>query len=421
MAGTLKSEAARPVHVRLHTARLKGGAFLLEGINSLATTYYFYYIYFLAQKKFGFDTLHNFLLAAALGFAYVFAAIYAGRFAQRHGYFYAVRVGAAIMTICFCIGAFLDAWWPSFVVMFIANFGLCFTWPALEAMVSEGEPRHRMQSMVGIYNVTWAGAGAVAYFTGGAMIEHWGIRSMYLVPAGLLVIEYIVALVLEKELKNDGPIVAPEEPNEDTTIADKHSHAPAFLKMAWVANPFAYLGCNTVIAIIPTLAHKLNLSPMMAGFSCSIWLFVRAASFVVLRFWPNWHYKFDLLVTAYAAMIAAFAVILLVPNLWVLIGAQVVFGLAHGLIYYSSLFYSMDVGETKGEHSGIHEAAIGAGNGGGPAIAALAIWLWPHHPASGAWSVVALLLVGMGIIFWLKPPNKPAAAVIRKPNLEIPS
>jgi MFS family permease len=408
MEGSSTSVAIRPVHARLHTARLKGGAFALEAVNSLATTYYFYYVYFLTQKKFGFDTIHNFMLAGVLGFAYVAAAIMGGRFAQRQGYFYSVRVGSAIMAGCFIVGAFLDAWWPTFAVMFIANFGMCFTWPALEAMVSEGESRHRMQSMVGIYNVTWAGAGAFAYFTGGAMIERWGIRSMYLVPAALLILQFVLALVLEKETRkaNSGTIPLPPEPRTDeTVIAEKHNHAPAFLKMAWVANPFAYLGCNTVIAIIPTLAHNLKLSAMMAGFSCSIWLFVRAGSFVLLRYWPNWHYRFDLLVTAYVAMIGAFAVILLVPNLWVLIGAQVVFGLAHGLIYYSSLFYSMDVGEAKGEHSGIHEAAIGAGNGGGPAIAALALWLWPQHPAGGAWSVVALLLVGLAIIFWLRPPR----------------
>lgn len=389
------------VHARLHTRRLKAGAFALEAINSVATTYFFYYIYFLGEKKFGFKAIQNLELAAVLGFAYVFAAIYGGRFAQRHGYFYSVRIGAAIMCVCFVIGAFFDSWWPTFAVMMVANFGMCFTWPALEAMVSEGEPRHRMQSMVGIYNVTWAGAGAFAYFTGGAMIDHFGIRSMYLVPAALLVIQFLLALALQREQLASPSTPFPDEPTD--TIAEKHENAPAFLKMAWVANPFAYLGCNTVIAIIPTLAHHLELSAMMAGFVGSTWLFVRAASFILLRFWPNWHYRFDLLVAAYVAMIVAFAIILLVPNLWVIIGAQVLFGLAHGLIYYSSLFYSMDVGETKGEHSGIHEAAIGAGNGGGPAIAALALYLWPKYPSSGAWSVVGLLLVGLAIIFWLKP------------------
>jgi MFS family permease len=398
----------RTTHARLHTRRLKAGAFALEAINSIATTYYFYYVYFLTQKKFGFDTIHNFLLAAVLGFSYVFAAIMGGRFAQRHGYVYSVRIGAAIMAASFFVGAFVDTWWPTFIVMMIANFGMCYTWPALEAMVSEGEPRHRMQAMVGIYNVTWAGAGAFAYFTGGAMIERWGVRSMYVVPACLLVVQFFLAWMLEKEASKTPIPSAASESESVNTIADKHSAAPAFLKMAWVANPFAYLGCNTIIAIIPTLAHNLKLTPMLAGFSCSIWLFVRAGSFVVLRYWPNWHYRFDLLVTAYVAMIAAFAVILLIPNLWVLIGAQIVFGLAHGLIYYSSLFYSMDVGETKGEHSGIHEAAIGAGNGGGPALAALALWLWPQHPSGGAWAVVGLLLVGLAIILYLRPATRSA-------------
>jgi MFS family permease len=394
----------KTIHARLHTPRLKAGAFALEAINSLATTYFFYYAYFLGEKKFGFGTIQNLCLASVLGFSYVFAAISGGRFAQRHGYLYSVRIGAIIMAIAFLIGAFVDSWWPTFVLIMIANFGMCFTWPALEAMVSEGEPRHRMQSMVGIYNVTWAAAGAFAYFTGGAMIQHWGIRSMYLVPVALLVIEVVLAFVLQKELQNSDEAPPPEEPAD--TIAEKHTHAPAFLKMAWVANPFAYLGCNTVIALIPTLARHMELTATMAGIICSTWLFVRAASFVLLRYWSDWHYRFDLLVAAYVAMIATFATILLVPNLWVLIGAQVVFGLAHGLIYYSSLFYSMDVGETKGEHSGIHEAAIGAGNGGGPAIAALALWLLPNYRSSGAWAVVALLLIGLAIIFWLKPPKR---------------
>ena len=166
-------------------------------------------------------------------------------------------------------------------MMMAANFGMCFTWPALEAMVSEGEPRHRMQSMVGIYNMTWAGAGAFAYFTGGAMIDHFGIRSMYLVPAALLIIQYFLALKLEREMRGVPTTPLPEQPTD--TIAEKHDNAPAFLKMAWVANPFAYLGCNTVIALIPTLAHNLKLSAMMAGFVGSTWLFVRAASFVLLR------------------------------------------------------------------------------------------------------------------------------------------
>ncbi len=67
--------------------------------------------------------------------------------------------------------------------------GMCFTWPTLEALVSEGEPRAGLQQMVGIYNAVWAGTGAVAYFTGGAMLDRLGLRSLFYVPMALLITE----------------------------------------------------------------------------------------------------------------------------------------------------------------------------------------------------------------------------------------
>jgi hypothetical protein len=67
-----------------------------------------------------------------------------------------------------------------------------------------------------------------------------------------------------------------------------------------------------------------------------------------------------------------------------------------GLLYYSSLFYSMDRSETKGEHGGIHEAAIGLGNCAGPAVGAATLQLLPQHSQSGTFAVIVLLLFGLG-------------------------
>ncbi|HTA95482.1 MAG TPA: hypothetical protein VK769_05100, partial [Verrucomicrobiae bacterium] len=80
----------------------------------------------------------------------------------------------------------------------------------------------------------------------------------------------------------------------------------------------------------------------------------------------------------------------------VLIVAQIFFGGAIGLIYYSSLFYSMDAGDTRGEHGGIHEAAIGLGNCVGPAVGALSLEFLPQFQNSGAIAVSVLLLCGFG-------------------------
>jgi hypothetical protein len=72
------------------------------------------------------------------------------------------------------------------------------------------------------------------------------------------------------------------------------------------------------------------------------------------------------------------------------------------LIYYSSLFYSMDVGETKGEHGGYHEAAIGAGIFMGPAMGAASLFFLPQFVHSGTIGVVVLLMVGLAGILFLR-------------------
>ena len=141
---------------------------------------------------------------------------------------------------------------------------------------------------------------------------------------------------------------------------------------------------------------------MFAGFFCSVWLFVRIGAFALLWLWPGWHYRFRWLIGAYAAMVTSFALILLIPNLPLLVGEQIVFGLAAGLIYYSSLFYSMDVGERKSEQGGFHEAAIGAGSCAGPAIGAAATHLFPDAAGNGAWAVSGVLIIGLAALTWLR-------------------
>ena len=47
--------------------RLKTGCFVLEGLNSFATVYYFYYFYFFMQTVFGFGNRANLMLAALNG------------------------------------------------------------------------------------------------------------------------------------------------------------------------------------------------------------------------------------------------------------------------------------------------------------------------------------------------------------------
>jgi hypothetical protein len=72
---------------------------------------------------------------------------------------------------------------------------------------------------------------------------------------------------------------------------------------------------------------------MWAGFFCSVWFFVRMGAFILFWLWPGWHYRFGFLFGAKLLLIASFLGLLLAPTLWILLVAQIVFGLSIGLIY----------------------------------------------------------------------------------------
>jgi predicted MFS family arabinose efflux permease len=284
-------------------------------------------------------------------------------------------------------------------VMLVTNVGMCFTWPTLEGLVSEGEDYPGLQRNVGIYNVVWAGTGALAYFSGGAMLDKFGLNSMFYVPIAIVCAQLVLTFWLAGGAKNSGAdkIQTPIPASVETTSAHPRppEKARAFLRMAWLANPFSYIAINTLVAVMPGVAQDLGLSTTLAGVCCSVWCFARLAAFFALWYWPGWHYRFRWLLAAYVGLVVTFAVILLVPNLAVMVAAEIALGLAIGLIYYSSLFYSMDVGDTKGEHGGIHEAAIGLGNCVGPAVGAASLHFLPHSAHSGALAVCVLLLGGL--------------------------
>jgi predicted MFS family arabinose efflux permease len=139
--------------------------FTLGGVGSFAVSLYFYYFYFFMQDQFGFSGKDNLALAALNGFIYVFASWQAGRFAHRYGYFNALKLGLSIIILALAAGSQL-AKLHSAVGLVLAtimlNIGQCFLWPAIEALVSEGEDAVGLPRAVGTFNVVWAATSALA-------------------------------------------------------------------------------------------------------------------------------------------------------------------------------------------------------------------------------------------------------------------
>jgi predicted MFS family arabinose efflux permease len=389
--------------------KLKTSYFLLEGINSFATAYYFNYLFFYTQRQYGFGNFDNLVLSACNGLVYMCTAWYGGRFGQSRGYFSALTLGFGLMLAAMAAGTLHDNLIAHGAGMVVWTLGMCFTWPNLEALASEGESRDGLKQMVGIYNVVWAAGAALAFFIGGALIEVLGWKSMFWLPGGLHLIQLLGVLCLKRQSVT---AAAGERSAMETARGLASNTAPAeavspglaksFLRMAWVANPFAYIAINTAIPLIPGLARRFELTPALAGFFCSTWMFSRLVAFVLFWRWTRWHYRFRWLVSAYVLLMASFVALLLASHLWAVILAQITFGWAIGLIYYSSLFYSMDTSDTKGAHGGMHESAIGFVIFAGPAVGAAALRLVPGQPHASTWAVSGILLLGLATLLGLR-------------------
>lgn len=389
--------------------------FVFEALGSLACGFYGNYIFFLLRDRYGFGNIGNLGISALQGLIWAIASWQGGRFAQRLGYFNALRVGLLGMGLALLAGGCLQALVAQVTVLLIWTVAACFVWPALEALVSEGENAQALPRQLGIYNVMWATCSAFSYFLGGAVFEHLGSQSMFWLP----ICVYILQFELLIWFSSRHPATVPVSP-----VVETHFHQPeavafrqpvsprTFMRMAWLANPFACIGINTLLATIPALARDLHLSTTASGLFCSVWFFARLAAFVVLWQWRGWHYRFRWLLGAFLGLMGGFAALLVLRDLWLLFLAQVLFGFSVGLIYYSSLFYSMDVGKTKGEHGGLHEAAMGAGNCLGPALGVTASVLAPQTPHASAYAVSGLLAIGLlGLLCLRFSRQRPAGSL----------
>ncbi|MDB6035459.1 MAG: Major Facilitator Superfamily, partial [Verrucomicrobiales bacterium] len=206
MSAVLEARQSSRQPVALLSRKLKRQVFLLEWLNIYAIAYYFDFLFFFMRDQYGFSNRDNLVLAAVNGFLYVMASWLGGKFAQKHGYFLALKVGFTTVAVCLGVGLFLSSVGAQVIVLVIWTFGTCFTWPSLEALVSENEDRPGLMRMIGIYNLTWASGAALAYFTGGALLQKFGPKSLFLLPAVLHCLQLLISLRLESAAQRLRPL-----------------------------------------------------------------------------------------------------------------------------------------------------------------------------------------------------------------------
>jgi len=288
--------------------------FTIEGLNSFTTVFVFQLPYFFLQAKFGFTgqgqprrrrpawtLLRAFLVAgrparAALGLFHRAQA----RF-WPHGRRAAGRFAARLRGRPDCAAV-------------VVTLGNVFHLAGAGGAHQRKRNAARVPHAVGIYNITWAATNALAYFIGGTLIVKFGFHSVFYAPIALLMVQFALTVccnpwpgAFTRGGGNRGRAAARPKPAVPGAGEDLPAHGVAGQSVRLHRHQHAHRRHP------PAWPRGLNCSPMMAGFICSLWCFVRLGVFFALWFWTGWHYRFRWLATAFC-LVLGFATILVAPN-----------------------------------------------------------------------------------------------------------
>jgi predicted MFS family arabinose efflux permease len=368
----------------------------LESINAVGVTIFILCIYFWTKEFFHYTETQNLALASFHGLIYIFSSKYGGKFADRYGYDRTLIVCFFLCGLILVLG-WIPRWsWMPFLVLGLYTLFVGPTWPTLEAAILHRPGSRSMPDRLGIYNIVWGIGDAVGYFLSGWIV---GYPNSILWGAGLLHFFQCAWFWITPKNRNPTDTVHIEVSHQGNHVPRKRKRV--FMHIAWLSNALAFLMGAGFYALVPQMQERLGLAPSFTiWLSCSL-LLSRGIAFLLFWKWEGWHYHMGWSQAALWSAPVFLTIAFFTAKIWLIFTCLTLMGLAVGLSYSGSLYYSMDYGDNKGEHGGLHESILGIGIFVGPLIASIVSM---YYGVLGAqWTIVALAflvnMVGLGMIY----------------------
>lgn len=371
--------------------------FVLTFLESIAATLIQRGIYFYTHENLGFTQSQNLWVAFGFGVTYVGGAFASHPLSKRYGE-KAVLLGCIVGLLALhCLLALVPAAWVLVGSIFGTAILQGIKWPVVESYVSAGRAPKQLLPLLSRYNVTWATAGFVAIGITGLIVGTHLPSLFFWFPALLNV--FAIGLSLKLPAK---PLHL-EHSHPERPVEAELQRMRGLLGSARWSMTGSYALLYVLAPLMPTLLAQLNLPVTLATPVASILDAVRVITFGALGAIAGWHGRRAPMWLTLVALPAGFLLVLLGNSLPLLILGEVIFGVAAGFAYTSSLYYALVAENASVDAGGAHEGLIGIGIGLGP-LSGLAGQLLVNQPLPFAATsarlepFVALALTSLPII-----------------------
>jgi predicted MFS family arabinose efflux permease len=358
---------------------------MLAFAESLAATLVGRGLFFYTHDQLNFTDAENLGLAVAGSAVYVVGALGSHRLTARWSE-KRVMAGMIAGQIVAWLALFL---WPAagMAVAASAVLGFCngTKWPVIESYFTAGQTPAGTARAVGRFALSWVPALPLALCAAGPLIA-WDVRGLFAVAMGLGVASLLIVRTLERR-----PVHLAEDHPERPTEGEL-ARCRALLASSRCSMITNYALMTVLAALMPRVLADLGMTVVVATALAGVLEVVRGLAFITLHRWTGWHNRGLPLAAVIVGFPAGFLLVLIGPNVWAVIVGEIVFGLAAGLTYYASLYYSMVVENASVEGGGTHEGLVGSGSALGP-VAGVAGGLVPGlGPAAGVLAGVGPLV-----------------------------
>jgi len=256
-------------------------------------------------------------------------------------------------------------------ISFVGIAGAMF-WPSFEVWTAESKTSKSLTKRVSFFNISWCIGASAGPLLGGILFQVYFRLPVYFVVflsllMSLLILRELVgnkgknslnnsreSLLRESLLKEDSPL-------EEKPSLSSRKALSLYLYIAWIANFASYFCIGTIRYLFPKLSTHLGIQPSILGILLCAMAFFQVLAFYILGKTTRWHYKWILLIFSQFLGILGLTLIFLGNSVAIFLLAFMLIGIEGGMVYFSSIFYSLNNLKSRGQKSGIHEAILGSG------------------------------------------------------------
>jgi len=251
-------------------------------------------------------------------------------------------------------------------------------WPPLEHHLGQGKPPEQLYGALSRFNLWWCSGYALATGICGLLYK-WSFRLPFMTAAACLLPIIAGSPFLTRRNSFAAPVSSFAKAHEEKAGLEKKRF---FLTTARIFIFLTYASAGCIIALFPKLGDSLRLSKPVISVTIFFFYLGQLLSFSILAKTRKWQESVACLLGGQVFMAAAFLAVFVCNHTAVFGGAFAVVGLASGLSYFSSLYYTLHEPVFKSSLAGVHEALLASGRLFGPvffgAIAGLSNLKFPY-------------------------------------------